>query len=291
MTKGHGSALLEHDLSTSPGRYRTGAVYVRDDRTQTNVYEAPDTTQVPELMQVLSGELASPSPDDQLVRAAMAHLNLVMIHPFRDGNGRMARALQTVVLAQDQVVEPTFSSIEEWLGNNTQDYYDILATVGRGSWHPSNDATLWVKFNLRAHHMQAQTVRRRFDEADEQWRHIDALLAQHRLPERVGNALFDGLLGLRVTRPTYVKLTGLDDRTATRDLVGAADLGLLEARGERRGREGATTSPAHRCARSEASSEPSANRSPIPIPASQTRFATLGRLAHGRAAMASTSTS
>jgi Fic family protein len=108
VTKGHGSALLEHDLSTSPGRYRTGAVYVRDDRTQTNVYEAPDATQVPELMQVLSGELASPSPDDQLVRAAMAHLNLVMIHPFRDGNGRMARALQTVVLAQDQVVEPTF---------------------------------------------------------------------------------------------------------------------------------------------------------------------------------------
>ena len=78
----------------------------------------------------------------------MAHLNLVMIHPFRDGNGRMARALQTMVLAQDQVVEPTFSSIEEWLGNNTQDYYDVLAATGRGAWHPANDATLWVKFNL-----------------------------------------------------------------------------------------------------------------------------------------------
>ena len=77
----------------------------------------------------------------------MAHLNLVMIHPFRDGNGRMARALQTMVLAQDQVVEPTFSSIEEWLGNNTQDYYDVLAATGRGRLAPGNDATLWVKFN------------------------------------------------------------------------------------------------------------------------------------------------
>ena len=87
-------------------------------------------------MRTLSESLSKPSADDPLVRGAMAHLNLVMIHPFRDGNGRMARALQTMVLAQDQVVEPTFSSIEEWLGNNTQDYYDVLAATGHGAWPP-----------------------------------------------------------------------------------------------------------------------------------------------------------
>ena len=58
----------------------------------------------------------------------------------------------------------------------------------------------------------------------------------HKLNERLGAALFDALIGLRVTRPSYVKLTELDERTATRDLVNAAGLGLLEARGERRGR-------------------------------------------------------
>lgn len=228
--------LLEHDLTKSPGRYRTKEIFVRDDRRGINVYAGPDEADVPDLMRALSDSLAAPDGNDPLVRGAMAHLNLVMIHPFRDGNGRMARALQTMVLAQDQVVEPTFSSIEEWLGNNTQDYYDVLATTGRGSWQPENDASLWVRFNLRAHHMQAQTVRRRFDEAETQWRRIDELLASHKLNERVGAALFDALLGLRVTRPSYVKLTGLDERTATRDLVNAADLGLLEARGERRGR-------------------------------------------------------
>ena len=56
------------------------------------------------------------------------------------------------------------------------------------------------------------------------------------MPERLGNALFDALLGLRVTRPSYLKFAQVDERTATRDLVGAADLGLLEAKGERRGR-------------------------------------------------------
>ncbi|QWF22606.1 Fic family protein [Nocardioides sp. LMS-CY] len=228
--------LLDHDLSKTPGRYRTKEIFVRDDKRGINVYAGPDGDLVPELMRLLSKSLSTPTADDPLVRGAMAHLNLVMIHPFRDGNGRMARALQTMVLAQDQVVEPTFSSIEEWLGNNTQDYYDVLAATGHDAWNPDNDATLWVKFNLRAHHMQAQTMRRRFDEAEIQWRKIDELVAAHRLNDRIGAALFDALIGLRVTRPSYVKLTELDERTATRDLVNAADIGLLEARGERRGR-------------------------------------------------------
>lgn len=228
--------LLDHDLSKTPGRYRTSEIFVRDDKRGVNVYAGPEGDLVPGLMRALSESLSNPTSDDPLVRGAMAHLNLVMIHPFRDGNGRMARALQTMVLAQDQVVEPTFSSIEEWLGNNTQDYYDVLAATGRGAWNPGNDAMLWVKFNLRAHHMQAQTMRRRFDEAEIQWRQIDELVAMHRLNERIGAALFDALIGLRVTRPSYVKLTELDERTATRDLVNAANLGLLEARGERRGR-------------------------------------------------------
>lgn len=228
--------LLEHDLSKTPGRYRTREIFVRDEKRGVDVYEGPDGELVLGLMRTLAQSLSATSSDDPLVRAAMAHLNLVMIHPFRDGNGRMARALQTMVLAQDQVIEPTFSSIEEWLGNNTQDYYDVLAVTGQGSWHPENDATLWVKFNLRAHHMQAQTVRRRFDDAEKQWHTIDDLIGSHKINERVGAALFDALLGLRVTRPSYVKLADIDERTATRDLVQAADLGLLEARGERRGR-------------------------------------------------------
>jgi hypothetical protein len=79
-------------------------------------------------------------------------------------------------------------------------------------------------------------VRRRFAEAEEQWSRIDAISRERHLPERLGNALFDALLGLRVTRPSYLKFADVDEHTATRDLVGAADLGLLDARGERGGR-------------------------------------------------------
>ena len=60
----------------------------------------------------------------------MAHLNLAMIHPFRDGNGRMSRALQTLVLTRNDVVSPIFCS---WLGRNTDAYYAILGEIGKGA--------------------------------------------------------------------------------------------------------------------------------------------------------------
>ncbi|WP_426562216.1 Fic family protein [Angustibacter sp. McL0619] len=228
--------LLEHDLAKGPGQYRRGDVFVRDDAREKTVYEGPDSTRVPALMAVLVESLAAGRGADPMVRAAMAHLNLVMIHPFRDGNGRMARALQTLVLAQDHVVEPTFSSIEEWLGRNTEDYYRVLAATGRGSWQPQNDAHLWLKFNLRAHHMQAQTLQRRFADAELMWNHLDDLVARRSLPDRVADPLFDALLGSRVTRPTYRKRHDLEERTATRDLVRLVKEGLLEPVGQTRGR-------------------------------------------------------
>lgn len=166
----------------------------------------------------------------------MAHLNLVMIHPFRDGNGRMARALQTLVLASDRVLEPTFSSIEEWLGSDTTDYYAVLAATGRGAWHPDNDAHPWVTFNLRAHHFQAQTLQSRFAAADLLWRRLDELAAENGLPDRVSDALFDASRGLRVQRPTYVTRLDLEKRTASRDLGRMVDAGLLRAVGQTRGR-------------------------------------------------------
>ena len=225
--------LLEHDLSKSPGQYRTGPVYVTDEHGV--VYTAPEAGSVPSLMTALVRQSTNPGTHP-LVNAAMAHLNLVMIHPFRDGNGRMGRALQTLVLAMDHRLEPQFSSIEEWLGANTTDYYSALAVTGAGAWHPDRDTRMWIRFNLRAHHMQAQTVQRRFAEANQHWSFIDGLIESHSLPERVGSALFDAIVGFRLTRPLYVSHADLDERQATRDLTRVTDLGLLQAHGQTKGR-------------------------------------------------------
>ncbi|SBT54170.1 Fic family protein [Micromonospora narathiwatensis] len=228
--------MLSHDLAKSPGQYRKGPIYVHDERTDRRVYEGADADHVPQLMEELTAHLRSDDTTNPLVKAALAHLNLVMIHPFRDGNGRMARALQTLVLSREAIVEPAFSSIEEWLGSNTEDYYRVLAITGKGRWSPGGSAALWVAFNLRAHHMQAQTVARRFQEASAIWRELDAVVSAGKLPERVTGLLYEAVLGYRVRRPLYIKLTNVEERTATRDLTRLADQGLLEARGERRGR-------------------------------------------------------
>lgn len=235
--------MLNHDHTKSPGRYRKGPICVRDERRDQVVYEAPDAADVPALMGALVQSLHSGVNSDPVVRSAMAHLNLVMIHPFRDGNGRMARALATLVLTRSDIGEPEFSSIEEWLGANTHDYYAALAHTGHGSWQPRDDAHLWLAFNLRAHHMQAQTVARRFEEAATTWTDLDLIRAEHRLPERAMDTMFDAVLGYRVRRSGYRKRAEVTEQTATRDLAALAAAGILTAHGNGRGRHYAAGEP------------------------------------------------
>lgn len=229
------------DLDKSPGRWRPGVVYVRNDETGEIVYEGAPAEDVPSLMDELAAGLNGPVVVDRVVDAAMAHLNLVMVHPFRDGNGRMGRALQSLVLARDGVLSPVFMSIEEYLGRNTEDYYRVLTDVGDGLWNPTRDARPWIRFNLTAHLRQASTMARRIDEAERLWDGLEHLVAQSGVPERSIHALYDAAMGWRVRRSMYQSvlehaLEAISDQAATRDLKALVDAGLLVPRGEKRGR-------------------------------------------------------
>lgn len=233
--------MLGYDLAKNPGQWRPGDIYVRNDDSGEIVYQGPPSDDVPELITEMLTALAQDT-SPVLVRAAMAHLNLVLIHPFSDGNGRMARCLQTLVLACDRVLAPLFSSVEEFLGRNTQAYYDVLAEVGAGSWNPDRDARPWIRFILRAHYLQVRTMLRRRQEVEEIWNGCLALTEEKGLPERCATALIDSAYGLRIRRGSYRTAveTGTGDeislQTATRDLQAMADRGLLEPVGERRNR-------------------------------------------------------
>ncbi len=230
--------MLRHDLSKNPGRWRPGVVFVRNELTREIVYEGPEAALVPSLVSELVESVNAPDDAHPIVRAGMAHMNLVLIHPFSDGNGRMARCIQTLVLARDAILEPTFSSIEEYLGRNTQAYYDVLAEVGQGSWHPENDARPWLRFTLTAHLRQARTLLARIRESEELWERCSIEAGSARLPARVIPALFNAALGFRVQRSAYRALVDdeVSEVVATRDLKAMADAGLLAAHGERRGR-------------------------------------------------------
>jgi Fic family protein len=234
--------MLGYDLTKLPGRWRRGPIYVHNEATREIVYEGPDAAAVPKLMAELTASLMSDKDGPVLVRASMAHLNLVMVHPFRDGNGRMARALQTLVLAREGILAPEFCSIEEYLGQNTNAYYDVLAAVGRGTWRPDGDARPWVRFSLTAHYRQAQTLLRRVKQAERLWVLLEREVQQHGLPERVIPSLFYASGGRRLRRVTFRSLAAesdlgeISEAMATRDLKSLVEAELLVAVGERRGR-------------------------------------------------------
>lgn len=233
--------MTGYSLNNRPGQWRSGAIYVRKESTGEVVYEGPDVELVPSLMAELADQLNTDDGMPSLVRAAMAHLNLVMIHPFRDGNGRMARCTQSLVLARDGLLSPVFMSVEEYLGHNTEDYYAVLAKVGQGAWHPDNDARPWLRFMLTAHLRQARTMLRRVKESERMWAELERLIGRYGLPERLIPALFDASLRLRVRNSTYraaVRDAGeeIAMQTAQRDLAEAVRVGLLVAHGQARGR-------------------------------------------------------
>ncbi len=229
--------MLSHDLTKNPGNWRPGSIYVRDQAKQETVYEGPSVERVVKLVDELMNSMNYDGQQHTIIKAAMAHLNLVMIHPFSDGNGRMGRCIQTLVLAREGILEPTFCSIEEYLGRNTLEYYAVLAEVGKGSYHPENDAAPWIKFTLTAHYRQAATLVRRSRMLQRLWDQLEMELQRCGLPDRAITALADAASGLRVRNPIYRVQVGISENLATRDLKMLVDAGLLIARGEKRGRE------------------------------------------------------
>ena len=228
--------MIGYDIARHPGRWRPGSIYVRREPDGAIVYEGPSAELVPQLMAELVGSLNATSVLPVMVRAALAHLNLVMIHPVSDGNGRMARALQSFVLAREGILDPTFSSIEEYLGRNTQAYYEVLAQVGQGAWHPERDPLPFVTFCLTAHYRQAETLLRRHEEMERLWALLEQEATRKGLPERAMLALTDAALGFRVRNATYRTAAEISDPLASRDLRAMVDAELLVPHGERRGR-------------------------------------------------------
>lgn len=237
VIKGLHYMMVEHDLASRPGQWRQGAIYVYDEDMDEQVYEGPPVEEVPGLMGELTKSLSSPDESvPYIIRAAMAHLNLTMIHPFRDGNGRMARTLQTLVLGRSGLLEPEFSSVEEYLGHHQLPYYDALKATGKGAWHPENDAQTFVRFSLRAHYYQAQKLLHRVTVGGHMWSELEEMVKKRGLPERTVFALWDAAQRFRVVNGTYRTAAEISQPVASRELTALVNKGLLIAEGEKRAR-------------------------------------------------------
>jgi Fic family protein len=229
----HFDACSFHD-DKRPGRWRTGPVSVTGGPGGAAVYEGPPAAQVPRLMREVVSWLARGDLDAHpVVRAAMAHLHLVSVHPFEDGNGRIARIVQSLVLARDGVLAPELASIEEQLGERTADYYAVLRQVQGGSYQPRRDARPWVAFCLEAHLAQAHRRLRQVADAGQRWGRLEALAERRGWPDRLVIALEQSLFG-PVDRAAYAAEADVSPATASADFRRLLDAGLVTATGSGR---------------------------------------------------------
>lgn len=223
----------EFQRDKSPGRWRTDPIRVAggDGRT---LYQAPDAAQVPALMAEVADWLENGDRAAHVVvRAAMAHLHVVSVHPFRDGNGRISRITQSLVLAREGLLSAEFASIEEYLGQHTPDYYRVLQEVQGGSYQPERDATPWVVFCIEAHLAQARFRLEQIEQAGRRWSHLEEIAEDRGWPDRLVIALEQALIG-GTDRSRYSTEANISLATATNDLRRLLDAGLITQQGRGR---------------------------------------------------------
>lgn len=214
----------------SPGLWRTGPISVTGPGGELD-YRGPDGEDVPALMGEIVDWLNEDAGGmDLVVLAAIAHLNVVSVHPFRDGNGRIARIVQSLVLAREGMLSPEFSSIEEYLSQNTPAYYAALRNVQGGSYQPARDASDWVRFCVEAHISQAERRLEQIRQAGARWERLESEVEGRGWPERLVIALEQSLIG-GTDRARYAHETGVSPATVSADLRRLLDSGLIEQRG------------------------------------------------------------
>ncbi|HYM96633.1 MAG TPA: Fic family protein, partial [Candidatus Sulfotelmatobacter sp.] len=214
-----------------PGRFRDGPVIVTRGL-GCDPYRPPVAAEVPALVGEVARWLsAGDLSRHPVVRAAMAHLNLVSIHPFRDGNGRLARIVQSLVLAREGLLRPELVSIEPYLARHTREYYAILEVAQGPAFDPKRDAAAWVEFCIEAHVTEATQRRRWLEIAYARHDFCEQLAREEGYPERLVMALDQALLGLPVTNSDYRQEADIAVPTATQDLQRLRRDGWLDQEG------------------------------------------------------------
>lgn len=188
-------------------------------------YEAPPAPLLPDEMGRFLTWVNEADRTDAVLRAALAHLWFVTIHPFDDGNGRIARAIADWQLARSEGTAQRFYSMSAQLNHERDDYYGILERTQRGTL----DVTPWLEWFLGC-------LGRAFDGTGTT---LEAVMRKARFWERAArltigprqrlvlNRLLDGFTGKLTTRKWAVLARSSHD-TALRDIRGLVDQGLLK---------------------------------------------------------------
>ncbi len=192
-------------------------------------YEAPSGSRVEkEIKQFLAWWKASATREDGLLRSGLAHLYFVTIHPFEDGNGRIARALTEMALAQDERQPTRYYSLSSQIMEERNAYYRVLETNQKGD----GNVTPWLQWYLscytRAVEHAEQLIGDVLTKATFWQRHSQVNLSarQRKVLNRLLDAGRGGFQGGLTTRK-YVAMAKVSRATAFREISELLEKGLL----------------------------------------------------------------
>ncbi|MGE3610459.1 MAG: Fic family protein [Bacteriovoracaceae bacterium] len=200
-------------------------------------YVAPPSIKMKQEMKLfLEWWNLSPENLDGLIRAGIAHLWFVTIHPFDDGNGRVARAITDMALAQDENTGVRLYSLSAQIMKERKKYYQILEKTQKGT----GDITEWLCFFLEMFTCSVESSGRLIEKTFKLEK-VFKLLEEKGVNERQKKVLKkllesfpDPFVG-GLTNKKYVSMTGVSPETAKRDIKDLVDKGILD-QGESGGR-------------------------------------------------------
>jgi Fic family protein len=188
-------------------------------------YEAPAAARTAAEMKSFLGWFNSEADDDPVLRAALAHLWFVTVHPFDDGNGRIARAIADMSLARSENSAQRFYSMSAQIRLERKAYYDMLESTQKGGL----DITPWMTWFLgcldRAFDGAEQTLALVFRKAEFWQQHSTASLNDRQ--RDIINRLLDGFEG-KLTSSKWALIEKCSPDTALRDIADLIGRGLLK---------------------------------------------------------------
>ena len=193
-------------------------------------YEAPPSCDVPEMMTQLLIWLDDPTLDiDPLIKAAVAHLWFVTIHPFDDGNGRLCRTLTEMLLSRADNTSKRYYSLSSEILKNRKEYYAQLEKAQHGG----IDITEWIVWFLETLNRALNTALEKTEHIIDKVRfwdkHNDLQLNDRQ--RKVLNMLLNGFEG-KLTSSKWYKINHCSQDTATRDLNDLVKKNILKKSSE-----------------------------------------------------------
>jgi Fic family protein len=187
-------------------------------------FEAPAAPRVDKDMNAFLDWFNADTDIDPVMKAGLAHLWFVSIHPFDDGNGRIARAIADMALARSENSPQRFYSMSAQIRQERNAYYEILERTQKASM----DVTPWMEWFLACLGRAidgAQTFLRAVLAKARFWERIRGVAINDR-QRLVLNKLLDGFEG-KLTTTKYAKLTKSSQDTALRDIADMVEKGVL----------------------------------------------------------------